>query len=138
MSADHSDAPEVVRTTRYPFMEPGDPVDPDDGERWSKHDDARYTRKSVGEYVVELLAGDDRGGVIRAWEPGESSLPHVWKPGEIDGEPYHAAGEANLMDGDTAAAVYSCIKSEGDVVDVIAADSVTDLLHLSARENVEF
>ena len=54
------------------------------GERL-KCSDAVYRKKTISVWVVELIGGTNRGGMIRLWRPAESSdivraeaLPHVF------------------------------------------------------------
>lgn len=144
----HDNGPKVVKAQNYDILNHDDPVEEDAAERLGRHGDAaRYSRKQIDSadpdedrpIVVELLTLTNGGGRIVAWVPGESSLEHIWKPARIDGEAYHKFGEAHFISqGDQAAAVYQCIKSHGDVNDVIDAASTTELLHLAERENIEF
>ena len=80
---------------------------------WMKYPDAKYYRKKIGQYVVELLGGTDRGGEIVVWEPKKSAY------GVSDDGKYTQLGTANFMYWTSAKDEYDMLKNVKDVMDIL-------------------
>lgn len=88
------------------------------GEKWD-YPDARYRKKKVGGYTVELIYGTERGGMIRIWEKADEEdieraerLPHIFHVS--DG--MSLVGTVPFMYWQNAVARYRRLKRADDVI----------------------
>lgn len=105
---------------------------------WMKYPDFKYRRKHIGNWVVELIGGTDRGAVILLWEKakiGDSrkvnslawKIKHESMLGSFSrkynvifykGSYYELISEVNFMYYSNALDEYKVIRSVKNVIDL--------------------
>lgn len=82
-----------------------------------QYDDAKHTKKKISSWIIELIYGTNRGGVILIWQKGASTLHHIWTP-SINND-YMLFQEVHFMDWRNAKEEFSQLKTVEDIMNLI-------------------
>lgn len=109
-----------------------------DKKKWEEWKDREYSRKNISKWIVELVGGSDRGGIILLWEKTEMGskenvgdlaweLEHVDNLGyldekyshiEHDESHYRLFDEIHFMRWNNAKGEYNHINSKEDITNL--------------------
>lgn len=88
-----------------------------DAKKWSQYPDYYRSRKKIGRFVVELVAGKDRGGLINIWEFADenSTKGYTEEVTFFRGKCIVFVAVGNYMESQNALERYRSIKTVRDI-----------------------